>query len=170
MIGSIAAWFTIYQYLKDERVRRKDTLLPLISEFDTDTTIQLAKELLDGFSYGVDLKWKNPVTVTYRVYHINESHIFRLHGPTDHITDEGEIEIRKSFDALLNFFGKLGYLLDVGLLKTKEIEYFRYYIEKAKNSESIGLYLLNYDFKLYHDLLAKLKYEQKGYQNTERKL
>lgn len=165
IIAAVAAWFSIYQYKRDERSRRKDTLLPLVSEFEDETkNMKLAKELLDGFKYGVGFRWKKPVTVTYPMYHIGEKHIFRIHDDvTESITDEGEIEIRRSFDALLDFFGKLGYLLDIGLLKGKEIEYFRYYIEKAKDSESVGLYLSNYDFKLYHDLLAKLKYEQKGY-------
>jgi hypothetical protein len=164
IIAIVVAWFSFFQYKKDQMIRRKDTLLPLISEFDDEAkNMKLAKELLDGFKYTVGLTWKF-VTVEYSNYTINEKHIFRLHDDSrELITDEGEIEIRRSFDALLDFFGKLGYLLEIGLLKDKEIAYFRYYIEKAKDSESIGLYLSNYDFKLYLDLLAKLHYEQRGY-------
>ncbi len=163
MIAGIAAWFTLFQYMKDERVRRKDTLLPLITEFEDDAhNMNIAKDMLDGFKYPKGY-WKIP-NVPYDWYQLSQKRIFRKHGiPNDPIRDAGEFEIRNSFDALLDFFGKLGYLLEVKLVKKKELEYFRYYIEKAIDSDSIGLYLSNYEFKLYHYLLAKLKYEQKGY-------
>lgn len=164
IIATCAIVFGIYQYTKDQMIRRKDTVLPLISEFeDPSNNMYLAKELLDSFKYGVGLKWKEQVYADYQVYHIDEKEIFRHHDDTNPINDMGEIEIRKSFDAIFDFFGKLGYLLNIGLLKKEELEYFQYYIKKAKDSESVGYYLSNYDFDLYHILLTKLDYEQKGY-------
>lgn len=46
------------------------------------------------------------------------------------ILDEGENVIRQSFDALLDFFGKLGYLLFIGLIKKDELLYFQYYLKE----------------------------------------
>lgn len=121
-IGAII--FGIYQYRKDQMLRRKDTLLPLISEFeDSSKNMGLAKELLDGFKYVVGLKWKEQIFAEYQVYQINEKRIFRLHKDfDDSINDIGEIEIRRSFDALLDFFGKLGYEQKGYVKKMRQID------------------------------------------------
>ena len=40
------------------------------------------------------------------------------------------MQIRKGFDELLDFFGKIGYLLDRGIIMLDEIKYFEYYLKK----------------------------------------
>ena len=42
----------------------------------------------------------------------------RIDGP---IADKGENEIREHFDVLLDFFGKLGYLLDIKVISKRSI-------------------------------------------------
>ena len=58
------------------------------------------------------------------------------------------IEIRKSFDGLLDFFCKLEYLLGIGLLKYEELSYFNYYIERAADNHSVVNYVRMYEFPL----------------------
>ncbi|MGI0082157.1 MAG: hypothetical protein ACREAF_00565 [Nitrosopumilaceae archaeon] len=159
--------FGIYQYNKDQINRRKDTLMPLTSEFDDDANeMRIAKDLLDNYKFPKGY-WDNPL-VEYDWYEISNLEIFRHHEKKT-IDDAGEQKIRESFDALLDFFGKVGYLLDVGLIKKKEIEYFRYYLDKTIDSEGVGLYVSNYEFPLYLNLLDKLNYKQKGYVKKEKR-
>ena len=99
-------------------------------------------------------------------YHKNKlAEILRDHSKHD-VTDPGEIAIRSSFDALLDFLGKIGYLLKVGLLKKEEILYFHYYISKIINDVSnaedgsgdnaIIYYCRIYQFELFAVLLKEL--------------
>lgn len=161
MFAAGTLFWGVYRYRKDQISKRKDTIFPLIHEFDDDLTMELAKKILDSFKLR-DKYWQH-ATDEEDYYQITNLDIFRHHDEKS-ITDTGEIEIRKSFDALLDFFGKLGYLLDVGLINEKEINYFRYYIEKAANSEAVGRYVSNYNFKLYEQLLGDLNLTQKKLQ------
>lgn len=159
VITAGATIFGVYQYRKDRHIRRKDTLLPLTEIFDGDVAekLQLAKNLLEDFKY-----YQPNENDELEEYSLKNLDIFIHHNEkADGITDPNKMEIRASFDALLNFFGKLGYLLEMGLIKENEIDYFRDYIEKAANSEAIGKYIENYDFPLYEKLLAKLNLKQK---------
>ena len=70
--------------------------------------------------------------------------------------DEDEIRIRLIIDSLLNFFGKLGYLMDNDLITKKEINYFLYYIERAIYDESIITFAKNLDYELFAILLEKI--------------
>jgi hypothetical protein len=72
------------------------------------------------------------------------------------ITDSGEIQIRDSFSALLDFFGKLEYLMERGLIKRGDLRYFEYYINKAKDDKAIRIFADYYEFDLYKELLRKL--------------
>lgn len=152
----------VYQYKKDQIHRRKETLFLLIDEFDDgEHKMTIAKALLDGFKYKRGY-WENPTTIKYEYYGMDVPEIFRHHYP-DPIYDDGEMKIRDSFDSILDFFGKLGYLLEVGLLKKNEIQYFEYHIKKAAMSENVGNYVSNYNFPLYLKLLTHLGLEQNGY-------
>jgi hypothetical protein len=75
-----------------------------------------------------------------------------------HITElnQDEIVIRTIFDALLNFFGKLGYLIDTGIITKKELGYFLYYIEKAKDNWALIHYAKNLDYELFAILLYRM--------------
>lgn len=157
-----AVIFGVYQYKTDQINRRKDVLFDLINEFDNDShEMLIAKTMLDGFRYSRGY-WENP-QIDYAEYGIDQPLIFRDHKSSP-IYDDGEVKIRDSFDSLLDFFGKLGYLLEVGLLKDNEIQYFKYYIELTIKSKNVGLYLNTYNFQLYHKLLARLGFVQAGYE------
>ncbi|MFY9798535.1 MAG: hypothetical protein WBE68_12025 [Candidatus Nitrosopolaris sp.] len=56
--------------------------------------------------------------------------------------------VRASFDSLLDFFCKLEYLLGIGLIKCEELSYFKNYIDRAANNDSIVNYTLMYEFPL----------------------
>jgi hypothetical protein len=66
------------------------------------------------------------------------------------------IEIRESFDTLLDFFCKLEYLLSIGLLKYEELTYFKYYIDRAAENNSVVNYIRMYEFPLNGKLNANL--------------
>ena len=70
-------------------------------------------------------------------------------------------KIRFSFDKLLDFFSKLEYLLSIGLLTDKEIDYFRYYIDKAGRNEAVVNYVIAYNFPLHRRLHPKLDSTQR---------
>ena len=57
-----------------------------------------------------------------------DSDVNDIDGPVE---DKGENEIRESFDALLDFFGKLDYLLDIKVISKKEIRFFLYYSKRG---------------------------------------
>ena len=183
-INSLITWFVggsgivtfiwgVYEYRKNRILKRQEILFDLIKEFDKDLDTQpnkmkYAKDLLDDFTILVDDK----------PYHSSElKEILRYHGyragddyePIDSkkIDDHGEIEIRASFDELLNYFGKLGYLLDRGLIKKGEIRYFEYYIKRAVKNEAVMRYSRLYEFENFALLLSKMEPFVSHLLNTE---
>lgn len=150
--GVIGAFIGIREYREGRIVKRKEILFPLIEEFDDETKLMdIAKNMLDGFKFR-NKGWEHPIDY----YGIENLKIFRHHKNDGGIDDIGEIDIRNGFDALLDFFGKLGYLLTVKLINEQEMEYFRYYIEAAAKSQAVKVYTSNYNFKLYENLLEQL--------------
>lgn len=183
-INSLITWFVggsgivtfiwgVYEYRKNRILKRQEILFDLIKEFDKDLDTQpnkmkYAKDLLDDFTILVDDK----------AYHSSElKEILRYHGyraggdyePIDSkkIDDHREIEIRASFDELLNYFGKLGYLLDRGLIKKGEIRYFEYYIKRAVKNEAVMRYSRLYEFENFALLLSKMEPFASHLLNTE---
>jgi hypothetical protein len=67
----------------------------------------------------------------------------------------------ESFDALLDFFGKLGYLIEVQLMRKEETLYFQYYINKAIKNDAIITYAKIYQFGLFALLIEKLNLQPK---------
>jgi hypothetical protein len=234
------AW-GIHTYRRGQDLKRKEILFSLIEEFDKSQSLDLAKKILDDFSYirldgDVWLGWYNKASLdtilryhTERIFNWNEvpgndeanlrrflstwfkarwvetaalekmndnnsikfsygdnsvtvtlnemqtgaeirfnptqypygfivekkNGVLKLYRPGN-IIDQKEIEIRDSFSALLDFFGKLGYLLDRGLVKKEELRYFEYYIIKAREDDAVKKFAEEYHFDLYRDLLRKL--------------
>ena len=70
--------------------------------------------------------------------------------------DEGEDEIRDGFDSLLAFFGKLEYLLRIGLIRRTDLSYFQYYIDKASGNKDVREYAKLYNFQLNGMLDSRL--------------
>ena len=129
-------------YKKDQHLRRKDIIFPLIKEFDESEQMKYAKDLLDDKTICPQCNWK----YKQRFYHKqNFDIILRDHGPKP-ISDPGEFAIRKSFDALLDFFYKLQYLFEINLIKSNEIRYFKYYVDKIAKEENVINYINIYSF------------------------
>ena len=90
-------------------MKRKEILFELIEQFDdSDSPIRMAVYLLDDHVISPKDNWKNSNRLYY--HKSNFGLILRDHKESD-IDDSGEVIIRESFDSLLEFFGKLGYLL-----------------------------------------------------------
>jgi hypothetical protein len=158
IIGAAAGlgglFWGLYTYKKEQLLKRKDILFPLIKELDEESKeIRYAKNILDDRNIKPEQDWKNPDDY----YNIeNLEIILRYHKPKG-ISDPGEVAIRRSFDALLDFFCKLEYLRKIKLIKAEEIEYFNYYIKKAADEPSVICYVRNYTFPLYGILDNRLR-------------
>ncbi|NOJ27041.1 MAG: hypothetical protein DA330_03405 [Nitrososphaera sp.] len=231
----------IHTYRQGQNLKRKDILFSLIDEFDKSKKMDLAKKILDGFSYArmdgdIWVGWYNKTSLdvilryhqkfifdwdkvpgehegklhnflqeyfeidwpkgakaeqinngrTIRLASAGKSAVFNLNGTgtgaeilleppaypfalvvekekgilklytPGNITDAKEQEIRDSFSVLLDFFGKLGYLMNRGLVKREELQYFEYYINKAKDDAAVQKFADYYNFDLYKDLLRNL--------------
>jgi hypothetical protein len=81
--------------------------------------------------------------------------ILRDHKIMD-IYAEGEMKVRSSFDAFLDFSSKLEYLKSIGLMSENELNYFRYFIDKAASSTAVIYYVRIYNFPLYGELDTRL--------------
>src|SRR5215831_7017063 len=106
----------VYTYKESQILKRQEILIPLLKEFESDS-MYYAKAILDDVSISPDKmlekhskeKWENESDY-YSKSHLET--ILRNHKSAK-ITDYGEADVRESFDALLLFFAKLEYLLDV---------------------------------------------------------
>jgi hypothetical protein len=139
-------------YKKDQNLRRKDVIFPLINEFDESKNMKIAKYLLDDkkIERGPDWEWPDEF---YRKQYL--SIILRDHKEKE-IKDAGEFAIRESFDALLDFFLKLEYLLETEIIKQKEIIYFKYYLDKISDEKAVIKYIDAYLSETYIEKLQRL--------------
>jgi hypothetical protein len=138
-------------------LKKHEILFPLIKEFDDNERMRYAKDLLDSYILKDD-KWDH----MDGYYCLGNLHrILRKHDTLKGgVKDPGERDIRKSFDALSDFFCKLEYLKDLELIDEKEIAYFNYYIYKVAKNDAIKNYIKYYEFPLYGKLHPSL------FQNT----
>ena len=150
----------VYTYSKGQKLKKHEILFPLIKEFDENKCMQHAKDLLDDYILK-DLRWEH----MHGYYSLKNLHrILKNHKREDGIKDLGERDIRKSFDALLDFFCKLEYLKDLKLIEDKEITYFDYYINIVAENDAIKNYINYYKFPLYgklHPSLSKTDIDSK---------
>jgi hypothetical protein len=142
LIGAAAGLAGLFKGLKtyesEQKSKRKDVIFPLLEEFDKSKEMEYAKNILDGRNLNPEQGWKYPKGY----YNRNDlAIILRDSKPTFGIDDLGEVAIRHSFDALLDFFCKLEYLLNINLVRVEEIEYFRYYLDIAAGEASIVKYV-----------------------------
>lgn len=150
-VAGLAAFiWGMYTYRKEQHIKRKDIVFPLIEEFDRSPEMKYAKEILDDRPvFGSCWKYPND-------YYHKQSLQLILRSHDKPITDPGEDAIRRSFDSLLDFFCKLEYLLGIKLIKHEELYYFKYYIWKAADEQSVIDYMINYEFPLYGELDCRL--------------
>src|SRR5713226_8364040 len=114
--------------------------------FDTDDKLKTALDLLDDYIVEV----RGPISREFGKDNLNT--VLRDHKMLK-VNDPAEVTIRESFTALLDFFGKLGYLMDIMAITRTELGYFEYYISKAKNDSSVLTFAKTYEFELFAVLL-----------------
>lgn len=153
--GLAGLFWGIYEYRQSQKLRRQQTLFEIVKEFEKPGNITYAKKLLDSFTLEPREGWK--LAKTNKDYYgpSKLSSILRDHNERS-VEDVGELKIRESFDALLDFFGKLEYLLQMGLIKEKELLYFKYYIQSAAINQDVANYVRNYEFGLFALLVERL--------------
>jgi len=134
LIGAAAGLAGLFKGLKtyksEQKSKRKDIIFPLIEEFDKSKEMEYAKNILDNRNLNPEQGWKYPLGY-YNKYDL--AIILRMNS--EGINDLGEVAIRHSFDALLDFFCKLEYLLNINLVNAEEIEYFKYYVDIAAGED-----------------------------------
>ena len=123
LAGIFGVFWGTHTYRESQVLKRKEIVFPLMDEFDGSEKMEVAKRILDDFS-DIKKRFLDPKKIKtmrqegyYHKHHLSE--ILRNHRVPDDDDkdrenlcsfDDGEIEIRHSFDALLNFFSKLEYL------------------------------------------------------------
>lgn len=153
VVALIAIVWGILEYRNAQKLKRKQILFKLVHEFDYSSEMYLAQRILDDFNV-VEYFRERKIKFRHREAYYFASNLKRL--LRDHkkipIEDPGERAIRDSFDALLEFFGKLEYLLEVGLIEKKELLYFQYFLDKCQASDAVMKYVKTYGFPLYRKL------------------
>jgi hypothetical protein len=181
IVGVVGGFFGAITYIRNQILKRQEIIIPLMEEFDENKKIYYAKELIDRVS--IQLKCDNDVIesipfvlkhvdkdtiLTYEHFHLN---LFLVgyhyvaegkeeaeqEGPRYSKLSQDEIIIRTMFDSLLNFFGKLGYLVDIGVITNKELGYFLYYIEKARDDPAVRCFAKNLNYELFAVLLDRIR-------------
>lgn len=117
----------------------------MIKEFDEKKNLYYAKQIIDGIPFKVEGNEDKTYTQNY---------LDSLKIPTP-ITDD-DLFIRIIIDNFLNFFGKLGYLLDNEINTKKDLSYFLYYIDKAIWIKPVMTYAMAADYELFDVFLDKI--------------
>lgn len=149
----------VYYIHKDQKIRRRDEAMTLISQYRDSEKMQYALKILDDYNLEPKDKWKHP----HGYYHKeNLKKILRNHidGP---IYDHGEAEIRDSFDILLDFIGNLEPYLQSGVIKKKDVGSLMYYLKIANNNTDIQKYVDIYNFDNYKRTM-KLLFDTSGHE------
>jgi len=151
VIGIIGGSFAIMTYLRNQMLQRQEIVLPLMKEFDTDERLDAALKLLDDFV----IKITGSITGDRDFDKASLMNVLRDHHLMK-VNDPAEMKVRESFTALLDFFGKLGYLMDIRVITRRELGYFDYYIYKAKDNDNVNHFAKIYSHELYAVLLDKM--------------
>jgi hypothetical protein len=157
--GALGFFWGLYEYRQTQKVKRQQLLFELIETFDNEKhKMYRAKRILDDFTITPESpSWHhNESELWYRQK--NLSTMLRDHKEIS-ILDPGENQIRESFDALLDFFGKLEYLVEIGLMTRSELDYFEYFLRKAAENEDVIKYTQIYKFPLYKKIVKRYKIE-----------
>jgi len=164
VVGGVGAFWGIFTYREAQKLKRKEILFPLIDEFDNSKKMFLAKSILDDFTCSLPdspedasqlgkiilQDYKNPKDLK-ELYHVdNLSRALRYHKAeqAEDVTDQRELAVRQSFDAIIDFYAKLEYLKRIGLLKEEELDYFNYYYDKLASSKVVKDYVDKYKLPL----------------------
>jgi hypothetical protein len=127
--GAILFFRGYREYKISNKVKRAEFLERLITMFN-EPELKPAKDILEDFVYPDSVRIAEMSEEQYRVHaSVNLIKTLRNHHDED-VTNPIELEVRKSFSDLLDFFSKLSYYLDNELITAKELGYFKYYLEK----------------------------------------
>lgn len=132
-IGGLFLFFRGYmEYRRANATKRAEFLEKMITEFNAPEK-KIALALLDDYGYvGEHEGPREPLGIYLR----------------DHrqipIVTMVEVDVRKSFDSLLDFYTRLSYYIQNDLMSSRELIYFRYYIEKVRDKPEILAYISYY--------------------------
>jgi hypothetical protein len=145
------------EYIRNQKLKRAEFLDKLISEFLAPET-EIARKMLDDYVY-VKKENRNKAPQEQKNLAIPLSTYLRNHL-MEPIGMPDEIDVRNSFDKLLDFFTKLSYYLNNKLISPRELTYFKYYIEKIKDKQEVIKYISAYyypeDFAIIFSAIDKL--------------
>jgi len=153
--GTIVFFKGLREYQANNRIKRAEFLEKLIAEF-LDAKSEIARGLLDDYVY-VTKENREASPLKQMEEAIPLATFLRDHRVAP-IRSLDEINVRKSFDNLFDFFTKLSYYLRQELISPKELSYFRYYLEKIEKKSEVIDYIKRYYY--WHDfesLIAALK-------------
>jgi hypothetical protein len=151
-VGIVGGWSAVITSRKNQIIKRQEIVLPLIKEFEHDKFIRYAEALI----YHIPVQI--PVKGNLRKY-TNKDLQRLLNGNKDlelYELDDDEITIRSTIDSLLNFFGKLAYLIDIHILTRQDIGYFRDYAEKAAADIAVMEFVKEFHYDLFLLLLDQI--------------
>jgi hypothetical protein len=167
VFAALTAFKGILEYTKANKVKTVELLNALIKEFN-HKNLGKAKRLLDDFVIcepnDEDIEVKGNLAYQNSKFHkSNFETILRDHNQTPIENDKVLIQIRASFDSLLDFFTKVEYLMSLGLISKSEFFFFKYYLDKMLNDNNVLNYCQIYDFKAIFRLgyIFKAKMENK---------
>jgi hypothetical protein len=159
VIGGLYIFFAgRKEYIRTQKLKRAEFLDKLISDFLAPET-EIARKMLDDYVY-VKKENRNKSPQDQKNLAIPLATYLRNHLNEEPIGMQDEIEVRNSFDKLLDFFTKLSYYLNNKLISPRELTYFKYYIVKIKDKQEVIKYISAYyypeDFVLIFSAIDKL--------------
>lgn len=144
-IGGLFLFFRGYlEYRKSNRTKRAEFLEKMITEFNTPDK-KIALNLLDDYVYVKE----EDRTIDPReqlAKAVPLAHYLRNHRQ-EPISGHDEVEVRRSFDHLLDFFTRLSYYIQNDLMTSRELIYFRYYIDKMQHKPEVRDYIRFYFYE-----------------------
>jgi hypothetical protein len=139
-LGGLLLFFRGYlEYRRANATKRAEFLEKMIAEFNAQEK-KVALYMLDDYGY----------TGALGACPVNMPLLLRNHRQAP-IQTLIEVESRQSFDNLLDFYTRLSYYIQNDLMTSRELIYFRYYLEKVRDNPAviayIGYYFYPKDFK-----------------------
>lgn len=132
-IGGLFLFFRGFiEYRKANRTKRAEFLDKMINEFNAPEK-KVAIGLLDDFGYNGE----------HGFCAVRLDEVLRDHTKQP-IANLVEVDCRKSFDALLDFYTRLSYYIQNDLMSSRELIYFRYYLEKVRDNPAVRAYIARY--------------------------
>lgn len=135
-IGGLILFYRGYmEYRRANATKRAEFLDKMITEFGAPEK-KVALLLLDDYGY----------TGEHGFCAVDLTVVLRDHSKQP-IATLIEVDCRKSFDNLLDFCTRLSYYLQNELMSSRELIYFRYYLEKLRTNAAVRAYIARYFYE-----------------------